>query len=208
MNDLRAIETTCLGHRFRSRLEARWAIVFECLGIAWNYEREAFRLPGGTGYLPDFYLPEMRLWVEVKPSGGDASKLARFAKALVGTGERATVLREIPGESFGVGYWDEGGEPGAACWVGQVGEPAVLRDEPYLFCVCERCGGVGFTYQGRPRRIGCCAIEGNDKAGRGGRDEIVMAAFAVARKWRFEPESHDPHLTFRHIGDLIPRRLR
>lgn len=62
-----AIETEYKGYRFRSRLEARWAVFFNALGIAWVYEPEGFQLSDGTRYLPDFWLPEFNLYVEIKP---------------------------------------------------------------------------------------------------------------------------------------------
>lgn len=40
------------GVNFRSRLEARWAIMFDLLGITWEYE-PAFPL---AGYIPDFLI--------------------------------------------------------------------------------------------------------------------------------------------------------
>lgn len=61
----RAIETRYKGYRFRSRLEARWAVFFDALGLAWEYEPEGFELPGGVRYLPDFKVNGT--WVEVKP---------------------------------------------------------------------------------------------------------------------------------------------
>jgi hypothetical protein len=63
---IKAIETRYKGYRFRSRLEARWAVFFEALGLKWEYEPEGFATRAGW-YLPDFYLPEMDMWVEVKP---------------------------------------------------------------------------------------------------------------------------------------------
>ena len=63
---IKAIETQYKGYRFRSRLEARWAVFFDTLGVKWEYEPEGFELPSGR-YLPDFWLPESLLWVEVKP---------------------------------------------------------------------------------------------------------------------------------------------
>lgn len=50
---MRAIETEYLGYRFRSRLEARWAVFFDSLGLDWQYEPEGFELESGR-YLPDF----------------------------------------------------------------------------------------------------------------------------------------------------------
>ena len=38
MNGLKAIETEYKGYRFRSRLEARWAVFFDACGVKWEYE--------------------------------------------------------------------------------------------------------------------------------------------------------------------------
>ena len=53
---IRAIETKYNGYRFRSRLEARWAVFFDSLRIEYEYEKEGYELPSGR-YLPDFWLP-------------------------------------------------------------------------------------------------------------------------------------------------------
>ncbi len=60
-------ETRYKNCRFRSRLEARWAVFFDALGIQWEYEKEGYDLPCGA-YLPDFWLPQINTWVEVKPA--------------------------------------------------------------------------------------------------------------------------------------------
>lgn len=62
---MKAIETKYKGYRFRSRLEARWAVFFDSLNLTWRYEPQGFVL-GGKAYLPDFWLPDLKLWVEVK----------------------------------------------------------------------------------------------------------------------------------------------
>jgi len=41
---LKPIETHFDGYRFRSRLEARWAVFFKTLGIEYEYEKEGFNL--------------------------------------------------------------------------------------------------------------------------------------------------------------------
>lgn len=41
---MKAIETKYKGYRFRSRLEARWAVFFDTLGVKWEFEREGFEL--------------------------------------------------------------------------------------------------------------------------------------------------------------------
>jgi hypothetical protein len=69
---MRAIETRYKGYRFRSRLEARWAVFFDALDLEWEYEPEGFHLPSGEMYLPDFRLRTpggQTIWYEVKPEG-------------------------------------------------------------------------------------------------------------------------------------------
>lgn len=86
---IKPIETIYKGYRFRSRLEARWAVFFDACGnVEWEYEPEGFVLPGGLTYLPDFLIHNHagrggeKLWVEVKGKcmeTSDADKLFRFA---------------------------------------------------------------------------------------------------------------------------------
>jgi len=47
---------------FRSRLEARWAVFFNEMTLAWEYEKHRF-----SRYTPDFYLPLFDVFLEVKP---------------------------------------------------------------------------------------------------------------------------------------------
>lgn len=78
---MKAIETVYRGYRFRSRLEARWAVFFDALGLEWEYEPEGFQI-GNSYYLPDFrilnYKRKCPLYIEVKPRGkgyGDETKI-------------------------------------------------------------------------------------------------------------------------------------
>lgn len=69
---IKPIETRYKGYRFRSRLEARWAVFFDALNFQWEYEPEGFVLSDGTHYLPDFRVktPQGKdVWYEIKPSG-------------------------------------------------------------------------------------------------------------------------------------------
>jgi hypothetical protein len=66
MTEIKAIETIYKGYRFRSRLEARWAVFFDAVGVPFEYEKEGFDLGKGAWYLPDFWLPSLKLWVEIK----------------------------------------------------------------------------------------------------------------------------------------------
>jgi len=65
MSDIKPIETCYDGYRFRSRLEARWAVFFNYFNEPYEYEKEGYKLPSGW-YLPDFWLPKFECWLEVK----------------------------------------------------------------------------------------------------------------------------------------------
>lgn len=67
MIDIKPIETIYKGYRFRSRLEARWAVFFDACGIPYQYEPDGFYLKARQ-YLPDFYLPWWKCYVEIKPN--------------------------------------------------------------------------------------------------------------------------------------------
>jgi hypothetical protein len=69
---IKAIETIYNGYRFRSRLEARWAVFFDALEIEYQYELEGFFLTSGLG------IPKNGLYVEIKgvdPSSKESLKL-------------------------------------------------------------------------------------------------------------------------------------
>ena len=63
MSEFAAIPTTYAGVNFRSRLEARWAAMYDLLSWEWEYEPVDL-----NGYIPDFILSFKRpLLIEVKP---------------------------------------------------------------------------------------------------------------------------------------------
>jgi hypothetical protein len=69
--DIRPVETSYDGHRFRSRAEAGWAVFFNAAGLRYEYEKEGFDL-NGVWHLPDFWLPEIGFWLEIK--GGEPTE--------------------------------------------------------------------------------------------------------------------------------------
>jgi len=62
----RVIQTRYAGRYFRSRTEARWAVMFENLGLDWQYEPEGY-IVRRRAYLPDFWIEDWNAWFEVKP---------------------------------------------------------------------------------------------------------------------------------------------
>lgn len=109
---IKPIETHYAGCRFRSRLEARWAVFFDTLKIKWEYEREGYEVEDrlyltGTDawyYLPDFWLPEYELHAEVKGSFDSAGFLQFLSAAAdlssprggCGGGNDSLILGPIP----------------------------------------------------------------------------------------------------------------
>ena len=53
---MKPIETIYNGYRFRSRLEARWAVFFDACRIKYQYEPEGFELDDGTVGVHFLYL--------------------------------------------------------------------------------------------------------------------------------------------------------
>lgn len=95
---IKPIPTRYNGYHFRSRLEARWAVFFDALGLEWEYEPQGFELPSGL-YLPDFrvsYPDQKNCWFECKGSLEDVSdaewaRMLDFEKAI-----NLTVLDGVP----------------------------------------------------------------------------------------------------------------
>jgi len=88
---IKAIETRYKGYRFRSRLEARWAVFFDALGLQWEYEPEGFDLGDAGWYLPDFYIPSVDTYIEIKgkdPTHDERNKCYRLSSLL----EKCVVL--------------------------------------------------------------------------------------------------------------------
>lgn len=127
---IRAIETRYKGYRFRSRLEARWAVFFDALGLRWEYEPEGYNLGEAGYYLPDFFLPDLGggTWVEVKPDGAtttsaDAAKWIALAKK---TAHPILLAVGVPGDRYEYDHFDP-------AWAGQgIGWLEVTWDMKYL----------------------------------------------------------------------------
>lgn len=111
MEHIKAITTYYNGYKFRSRLEARWAVFFDAANIRYEYEPEGFKMQSGLCYLPDFYLPEENMYVEVKPQRKDSWKDIDRVCKFVGNGiNTLLLLSNIPSPDaciwyFPVLYW-------------------------------------------------------------------------------------------------------
>jgi hypothetical protein len=177
-----AIQTQYNGVLFRSRLEARWAVFFDTLGIKYCYEAEGYSLPSGN-YLPDFYIPNQRwfqhkengLFVEIKGVATDKSHNLLDELALH-TGIDCTMLGELPyGDSIDREPPETTFTPAidkewsivTRCkrhsedckyWEDDASCDCPLFagcDHPYVWCECPFCKRFGFEFDGRSARIGC-----------------------------------------------------
>jgi len=109
---IRALPTFYDGIQFRSRLEARWAYFFNLCKVQWQYELQGYESDEHR-YLPDFYLQETEMYVEIKPNMGFVEdsivnrKMAEFARSIPG---KFVVFVDTPVKaryySYEAGYTD------------------------------------------------------------------------------------------------------
>jgi hypothetical protein len=118
---IKAIETRYAGCHFRSRLEARWAVFFDQLGIKWEYEVDGFELSTGR-YLPDFLLTDCSTWVEV-----------RGTNDRVDLDHLAAVAAELPQRPLGINTYIRepiGGIKVVSTWTAERGPRLLLLGHP------------------------------------------------------------------------------
>jgi hypothetical protein len=96
LETIKAKETRYNGYRFRSRLEARWAVFFDTLHIKYEYEKEGYELGEAGSYLPDFWLPQVKMWAEVKADEPTAAEDKKMQELLRLTGYKCLRLIGVP----------------------------------------------------------------------------------------------------------------
>lgn len=135
---IRAIETRYAGCRFRSRTEARWAVFFDALGVAWEYEREGYELPSGR-YLPDFWLPQAESFFEVKGAAPTAAERRAISELVEMTHGSAYLLWGVPRTVEGGGngaIWDR--------WT-ETDSSAGHCVEECIWMECQKCRFIGIA---------------------------------------------------------------
>lgn len=179
---MKAIETKYNGYRFRSRLEAKWAVFFDAAGIKYEYEPEGYDLGEAGWYLPDFWLPELKIFVEIK--GKSLSRSEELKIEELSKYNPVLVLKQIPSpdDPCACYYDDSDNESGSMYSHGGFG------DRPYLFCTCPVCGKIGIEFDGRGARVDDCCP--NSDKGYTYDDPRFINAYAKARQARFEYGEH------------------
>lgn len=158
MTVIAAKPTLYAGTRFRSRLEARWAVFFDAIAADWTYEP---RFPELTGlsYQPDFLLETPSWVVEVKPWPGDPNDWSGLATYLnrVGDDDRyAAVARLLSTRMLLLigmpGHWEQGQLTGygsvAIGWDKNEPVRALLE-----WAECPKCDRISLWPDGMPL---CC----------------------------------------------------
>jgi hypothetical protein len=146
-----ALETEYAGVMFRSRIEARWAVFLDEFGIIWEYEKEGLNL-GGTWYLPDFWLPQLGVWMEIKGAAPNKEELEKAALLAAGTGSDVFIFHgDIP---RGVDWYYHEQSPGAIRFEGSSGG---LDSERFFFSLCRRCLTCGIVPAGKTSELCGCA---------------------------------------------------
>ncbi len=183
---IKAIETEYNGLKFRSRIEARWAYVFDLLGVKYEYEKETYELPAGA-YLPDFWLPQMERWVEIKGVAPNERE-DKLAYQLASKSEHPVII-----------FWGEIPWTDVDSDSGYIYYPEQGWDCLYCLCECPNCGMVGIQFTGRSDRLPCKTMNCptysvNGDKGYTGDGQRIQTAYRLARQARFEwGETPRPH---------------
>jgi len=91
---MRSLGATYKGVLYRSRLECRWKIFFDAVGVGAAYEPEVLNL-GAFTYIPDFYLAPFGAWVEIKGeivNDREGLRIVEKCAALALQSERPVIL--------------------------------------------------------------------------------------------------------------------
>jgi hypothetical protein len=154
------------GRAFRSRLEARWSLFFDQLGIRYQYEPEIF-----AGYLVDFFVPKQPrfdgpMCFEIKPE--------------VCINEAYEIISKHDSMELPIRILTEFSADGVPSGYGHY----LQNDNNYRFCQCPHCGIIGFQYEGCADRLGCRCVT-NDDHGWNSDTPALMKAYRYVANYRF-----------------------
>lgn len=98
------IQTVYREYKFRSRLEARWAVALTEMGIPFDYEDEGYEVATGVWYLPDFIIRDVvPLFMEVKhKDDDDLAAMDKMGLLVAGTKQPGVIVYGDPVEHYAV----------------------------------------------------------------------------------------------------------
>ena len=157
--EFRSLPTLYRGIQFRSRIEARWAVVFDFFDLQWEYEPEHYELPIGN-YLPDFWLQNQDCWVEIKGPHPTEMEEAK-ARGLARKSQKAVYIF-----CCGIPTIGPDGAPtlfqcNGDLWAhGYRYNPDGSDEMGWMFGIKECCGAIGMVQDAQTPRIPCgCGVE-------------------------------------------------
>lgn len=177
---MKSIETEYNWIRYRSRLEARWAVFMDTLGVRHNYEPEAYDLGDGIFYLPDFWLPDLLAFVEIKPGAPTLDESAKASRLAEHTKRDVFVFYGAP----------ELPEFGRGCESAYYFPPDGGEDHEYWWCECPSCHRIDIEFVGTTDRIKCqCPVSRPKYSYDSPR---LQSAYLTARAHRFWTPAKTP----------------
>lgn len=170
-----SIPTVYNNTQMRSRLEADIAFALDKLKIRWEYEKTSFLLSSGTHYYVDFYLPDLKTWLEGKgvPRVSEEALAKQFVKE---NNSELILLSRRRG-----------------LWFSAIDSMNILRGQDLYVGKCSHCGSFFF-----------CGLDGSFfcrkcRAHEGDHDILAYGIKIFDKKWL-----RDPYKTVgRALGDEL-----
>jgi hypothetical protein len=110
---IQSIKTRYQNVMFRSKTEAKWAMLFDLVGWEWKYEAEGFSIDQDSGpreYAPDFYFPKLDMYLEVKSKDLSSIDMVKIEMLSRETGSRCVLACGEPGPTRIGLRFDHGGK--------------------------------------------------------------------------------------------------
>jgi hypothetical protein len=176
---MKVLPTIYKKERMRSRSEARFAHWCDEHRVKWIYEPEGFAV-SGVLYLPDFLLPDIKCFVEVKPLVfvGEISRMFPIIDAPEAKGWQFLVVDMSP-DMRPICYWDEadGGDEDTSY---AQRSACVQTQEHFEMRWCRECLQPVFAGWGSWRCRKCGAYDGKAHLSM----EYPVTKKVVKRSWR------------------------
>lgn len=206
---IKAIKTNYNGILFRSKTEARWAVFFDSLGVEYRYEpyyEEVGNDYLSFNYLPDFYLQQQDIYIEIKPGKPchtEERKAAFWCKDI----HEIVIL-------FNLNPPTEKLENGWLYYFPNIKQISTVRDS-YWWGECPKCGHIDIAEYAYITSCGCHDIDfynnlfekeevsGMDYSKKLSRSKRLMKAYSNAKNYKFKPGHNDPVKKIQYQSSLF-----
>lgn len=190
--------------QFRSTLEATWAAWLTRAGLAWTYEPKTFRRDALV-YLPDFYLSDLGVWLEIKPRYPDYTETTKTALLAAATGQPVYILVGPPGQTdrqpafMSLRCGNEGALTPCFAWLEGTAVPMPSRPLDYTLVgdVLRQAGILS------PARVETTCACGHTRAEHYNPADYALTAGTVKASCRMHPcgcDDYQPRAGWQHIA--------